>query len=257
MKITFLGTCAGTEPMPTRNHTSFCIEENGRVYWFDAGEGCSRTAHLMGIDLLAIKKIIISHAHMDHIGGLANLLWSIKKLCIMNELAKPKYGDIGLYSPNMNAVDAALKIAEETLNGYNTSFDVKAHSVQDGILFDEDGFKVTAFHNFHLGEKGEPWRSFTYRIETDNKTVVYSGDVKNYSELDEAIGNSCDALIIETGHHKIDSAYEFCKDKKIGKIFFNHCGREILNNYEASAKKIAEKFGDKAVICEDKMVAEI
>ena len=46
-------------------------------------------------------------------------------------------------------------------------------------------------------------------------------------------------------------------DKNIGKVFFNHCGREILNNYEEAAKKVADKFGKKAVICEDKMIVEI
>lgn len=41
MKLYFLGTCAGTEPMPDRTHTSFALESGGSIYWFDAGEGCS------------------------------------------------------------------------------------------------------------------------------------------------------------------------------------------------------------------------
>ena len=60
MKIYFLGTCAGTEPMPTRRHMSFVIESDQRYYWFDAGEGCSYTGHNLGIDLLAVKSIFIS-----------------------------------------------------------------------------------------------------------------------------------------------------------------------------------------------------
>ena len=64
MHLTFLGTCAGTEPMPDRKHTSFAIEYNGKVYWFDAGAGCSYTAHLLGIDLLSVRAIFISHTHM-------------------------------------------------------------------------------------------------------------------------------------------------------------------------------------------------
>lgn len=57
MKIHIFGTCAGTEPIPGRRHVSFAIERNGYIYWFDAGEGCSYTAHLMGVDLLSIKSI--------------------------------------------------------------------------------------------------------------------------------------------------------------------------------------------------------
>ena len=80
MKIYFLGTCAGTEPMPDRKHASVAIECGDAIYWFDAGEGCSYTAHNMGLDLLRVKKIMISHTHMDHVGGLGNLLWNIRKL---------------------------------------------------------------------------------------------------------------------------------------------------------------------------------
>ena len=76
MKLYVFGSCSGTEPMEGRHHTSVAFEINDRFYWFDAGENCSYTAHLMGVDLLKISDIFISHTHMDHIGGLANLLWN-------------------------------------------------------------------------------------------------------------------------------------------------------------------------------------
>ena len=80
MNIHFIGTCAGTEPMPGRKHASVVLESQDHLYWFDAGEGCSYTGHLMGLDLLKTGKIVISHTHMDHVGGLGNLLWNIRKL---------------------------------------------------------------------------------------------------------------------------------------------------------------------------------
>ena len=79
MKLYTFGCCAGTEPMENLHHTALAFEVGDTLYWFDAGESCSRTAHLMGIDLLKIKSIFISHTHMDHIGGLGNLLWNMRK----------------------------------------------------------------------------------------------------------------------------------------------------------------------------------
>ena len=71
MKLVFLGTCAGTEPMPDRKHAAIALEVEGRLYWFDAGEGCSYTAHNLGMDVLKVKTVVISHPHLDHTGGLS------------------------------------------------------------------------------------------------------------------------------------------------------------------------------------------
>ena len=60
MKIHTIGTCAGTEPMPTRQHACCIFEVNGKLYCFDAGSGCSRTAWLKGLPLTDIENIFIS-----------------------------------------------------------------------------------------------------------------------------------------------------------------------------------------------------
>ncbi|MDD6563518.1 MAG: hypothetical protein PUF08_00410, partial [Clostridiales bacterium] len=64
MKFYIFGSCSGTEPFKGRHHTAWALELNGRIYWFDAGETCSYTAHLMGVELLAVSDIFISHPHM-------------------------------------------------------------------------------------------------------------------------------------------------------------------------------------------------
>ena len=81
--------------------------------------------------------------------------------------------------------------------------------------------------------------------------------MKSYSDLDGALSEGCDALIIETGHFKVDEVYEYCKSKNVDKVLFSHCGKEILEHYEASAQKLKDTFGDNAIICEDRMVIEI
>lgn len=65
MKIHFLGTCSGTDPMPDRNHASWVLEVDDKLYFFDAGECCSRSAHLSGLDVLTMKAVFVSHPHID------------------------------------------------------------------------------------------------------------------------------------------------------------------------------------------------
>ena len=58
-EMLFFGTCSGTEPMKDMHHCAWAIKKNDGYYWFDAGENCSRTAHLMGENLRNVKNIFI------------------------------------------------------------------------------------------------------------------------------------------------------------------------------------------------------
>lgn len=255
MQLYFLGTCAGTEPMPERKHTAFTLESNGKIYWFDAGEGCSYTAHNLGLDLTKVEKIVISHPHVDHTSGLVNLIWNIRKLHWLKKTAPA--GDLDIYLPEMtvwNGVMTILKASE----GTPAFFDIlQPRDIRDGLLFDDGTISVTAFHNNHIAPLEDKWRSYSFLIETEGKRIVYSGDVKAYQELDPVIADGCDALIIETGHFVIDDVYAYTKGKNIGKIFFNHSGREILYATAACEEKVASLFGKQAVIAFDGMTANI
>ncbi|MBM3932696.1 MAG: MBL fold metallo-hydrolase [SAR202 cluster bacterium] len=91
MKITFIGTSAGTEPMAGKRHSSFAVEYRGAVYWFDTGEACAYHGYLAGIDIMATRAIFITHRHTDHTGGLPMLVWNIRKL---NNTSKDPAGRI-------------------------------------------------------------------------------------------------------------------------------------------------------------------
>ena len=259
MKIYFLGTCSGTEPMYGRKHDAFAIEaSDGRLYWFDAGEGCSYTAHLMGLDLLSVGKIIISHPHMDHVGGLGNLLWTIRKLTFVGKKRPTRFNDIELYVPHLETWEGTKMILGQSEGGFQGSFTVTPKQVEDGLVFDDGVMRVTAFHNHHLKhEEGDPWRSFSYRIECEGKVIVYSGDIKLYTDLDEVMGDGCDVAIVETGHFGIDAVHEYMSKKNVGHVFFNHNGREVLAGREAACEKLKKLFGDGVTLCEDGMAVEL
>ncbi len=258
MELYFLGTCSGTEPMPDMNHVSFAIKKDEKLYFFDAGENCARTAHLMGLDLLSIKNVFISHTHMDHVGGLATLLWHIRKLTKVKK-TNPRFGDINVFIPNLETFDGVWKILKNTEGNFACDYAMQPTKVKDGVIFDDGNLKVTAFHNHHLQQTEDvtDWLSFSYRIECEGKSIVYSGDVFNYTDLDVVIGDYADLLIIETGHNGVDKVYEYTKNKNLGRVCFNHHGREIINNPVQSEQKVKDYFKGKAQILRDRTIIEL
>ncbi len=60
---------------------SILVEVDGMRILMDTGLSFSamHNAHLMGIDLSTVDRIVLSHGHADHTGGLANVLKIMRK----------------------------------------------------------------------------------------------------------------------------------------------------------------------------------
>jgi len=262
MKITFLGTCSGTEPMAGRRHCSFVIEYDAGVYWFDAGESCSYTAHLAGIDLLLTRAVFISHTHIDHIGGLPNLLFNLIKINTRAEHPSQRLSGktIKIFIPDLDAWDGVVKVLRPTRDVCAADFTIQAMSVQDGVIYDEHGLKVIALHNHHLGQPqdGRPWKSFSFRIEAEGKSVVFSGDVASVQDVHSLLDH-CDLFLMETGHHTVEDVCRHVKDadKQVGRLGFIHHGRAILADPTGELNKARAILGDNIFLTDDGMALDL
>ena len=120
------------------------------------------------------------------------------------------------------------------------------------MIFDRDGVKVEALHNYHLGD-GNPPRSFSYRIMTEGKTVVFTGDVREAADADAFLRDGSDLLFTETGHHQPEAMPVYIKEHhySVGKLAYLHHGRTILNDPDGSAERIRKVWDGEFVICED------
>ncbi|MFT4303313.1 MAG: ribonuclease Z [Candidatus Woesearchaeota archaeon] len=76
IQVTLLGTSCMV-PTKERNVTSFYLEYNGEGILIDCGEGTQRQMNISGINRNKVKKILISHWHGDHVGGLLGLIQTI------------------------------------------------------------------------------------------------------------------------------------------------------------------------------------
>ena len=254
--LRFLGTCSGTEPFDNMHHTSFLIEENGRVYWFDAGENCSRLAYLQGVDMLSVNSVFISHPHVDHTAGLVGLILLVRQQ-IWRRDGNPKDGHIKLFSP----CDALWEHMRPLIDIMDSSLfsvlGVRAQTIKDGLVFENGDIRVSAYHNEHMKIPADGnWMSYSFAVEVAGKKIVYSGDIARLSELDELIGEGCDMLLCESGHQKVAEILEYAKVKKIPRLRFIHHGREIIND-RASAERLCKAYPQSAVIAYDGMREEI
>ncbi|MBW1696178.1 MAG: MBL fold metallo-hydrolase [Deltaproteobacteria bacterium] len=79
MKVKLTTLCENTAAAPgivAEWGWSIFIQANGMNILFDTGGGFAAAANadLLGVDLRKIDKIVLSHAHGDHTGGLRNIL---------------------------------------------------------------------------------------------------------------------------------------------------------------------------------------
>ena len=242
IKVHFLGTCSGTEPMPGMHHCSLIFEVDGYNYWFDAGECCVHSAHTGGINIMNTRALFVSHPHLDHTGGLANLLAAIRKLAWREKRNLIHENTLDLYFPGLDVFGAVKTlISSKVTDNPKYLFNLIEHELDtDGLLFEDERVRVSAVHNRHMKEDGtNGWHSYSFLIEAEGKRFVFSGDVAEPCELDPIIEN-CDFLIMETGHHPVKDVCEYAISRGVKALRFNHHGREILGDRAAAEKLVSD-----------------
>jgi 7,8-dihydropterin-6-yl-methyl-4-(beta-D-ribofuranosyl)aminobenzene 5'-phosphate synthase len=102
---------------------SLYIERNGQRILFDTGPSSQfiRNSEKLGIDIKKIDLVIISHTHMDHLGGLPFFLWTNKKAnvylsknALKNQAFRALYSKMGERAfKRIRFVDQSTEIAQD------------------------------------------------------------------------------------------------------------------------------------------------
>ena len=109
---------------------SMLIETGGQRVLFDTGAGFStvHNAQLLGIDLSAIDRVVLSHGHYDHTGGLREVLRRAgqKEVIAHPGIWEKKYGR----RPGGRERYVGIPFAREELEALGASFALTKESVK-------------------------------------------------------------------------------------------------------------------------------
>ncbi len=256
MRLTILGTAAGSLAVHERHHTAFAVEAGDGLYWLDAGESCTRTAFLTGLDLLNTRCVFVTHAAMDHVGGLPHLLWTIRKL--NRQAGALSYADRLLhlfvpYAPSWYGVIEMLEAA--TLNHYARDFILKIAEYRDGLIFQDNDVSVFARHNSHRGpaERGDAWHSYGFRVQSRTSALVYTGDVDVLEEIDPLLADPCDLLLFDAAHIDPKALAERIKTHgfEVGRLGFVHLDQERLDDMASTCRAVRDILGTDPLVPDD------
>ena len=154
MKLIFLGTSAA-QPTENRGLSCVCLERDGEILMFDAGEAAQISYLKSGLGWNKKMKIFVTHLHGDHCIGLLGLLQTMT----MQHRTEPWeiYGPDGIEE----FIGANIKV----LN-FGLSFPVMITIVKEGKIFDSKIYSVYACkanhsvitYSYLFEEKDKPGR---------------------------------------------------------------------------------------------------
>jgi len=202
-RLITLGTRGGPIPMVGRAQSANVLIVNGAPYIVDAGEGVTRRLIRAGIAIRDIDSIFITHPHSDHTGGLGGLLsteYDYNRTKAVNIYGPPGTDASVKALVQFVAVSAEIRISE----GMRTIFPAKiffGHDTGIGAIYQDANVKVTAAENSHFHfMPGTPaygkYKSYSYRFETADRVIVFSGDTGPSAALDE-LAEGADVLVTE------------------------------------------------------------
>ncbi len=180
--VTLLGTSAPTLD-PERFTSSTLITAGEKQFLVDAGRGAVLRLSQLNpgkeVESFArLDRVLLTHLHFDHIVSLDDV-WLSRWMNARRREPLQVWGPTGTQSfvDNMTSsyeVDTSSRLStseEMGVKGNTSGMTILTTEIaEDGIIYEEDGIKVTAFAVEH------DMPALAYRIDYQERSVVISGD---------------------------------------------------------------------------------
>ncbi len=188
-----------------RSQPSNILLTDSGNYLIDVGDGAASQLGKAKVPLRSVDSIFISHLHFDHIGGLPAIMGlryqinAKKPLTIYGPPGTKETVD-GIFAymaPHMR-VGYAVPGAPRPPTPQETTVVVE---VVPGETFEVNGMTVKAVENSHFSlpegsEAAELNKSYAYRFDLPDRSIVYTGDT-GPSEAIEELARGADLLVSE------------------------------------------------------------
>ena len=172
MKLVFLGTSAA-QPTEKRGLSCICLEREGEILMFDAGESAQISYMKSGLGWNKKMKIFVTHLHGDHCVGILGLLQTMSM--------QNRTESLEIFGPK--GIDEFLAANIKILN-FGLSFSILITIVNEGIIYENNKFlicaakanhSITAF-SYLFEEKDKPGR---FNVEKAKELGIPEGELWN------------------------------------------------------------------------------
>jgi ribonuclease Z len=197
IRVTLLGTAAGPPVRLDRYQMSTLVEANGEHLLFDCGRGATLRLAQAHVPLAEVTKVFLTHLHSDHIVDLPDLYLSPWASREQRKQPLEVWGPAGTRSM-MQHLEQAFAYDIHIRRDVDEHFSAEgirqiAHDINEGVVYDHNGVKVTAF----VVDHGPVKPAFGYRVDYAGHSVALSGDTRPTENLVK-FSRGVDVLIHET-----------------------------------------------------------
>ena len=239
LEVTLLGT--GTPaPSVERFGPSILVKAGTDWFLFDCGRGAAQRLFQIDIPVGEVNALFFTHLHSDHTVGFPDLWlrgWQVGRRKVPIQVWGPE-GTAEMMEHLAGAYRADIRFR---LNSGRFSPDgvvIKAQDVTQGLAYEKNGVRVTAFDVDH----GYVKPAFGYRIDYGGHSVVLSGDTLPSENL-VRFSTGVDLLIHEVRmrdtptriHTTPEQAGEIFNRVKPGMAVYSHTSTPVANRSDLIA----------------------
>ncbi len=175
---------------------STLVEAGSERLLFDCGREATLRMAQYGIRLGGVSKLFVTHLHSDHIIGIPDLFLTPRASEEARKVPFEVWGPPGtreMMDHMQKAFAFDIRIRRDVDEKYSKEgITVSSHDIKEGVVFEKNGVKVTAFLVDHRPVKP----AFGYRVDYAGHSVALSGDTR-FSENLIKFSQGVDVLIHE------------------------------------------------------------